>query len=162
MCNSRESYQTPELYKIESGICTRLLLQRCMVPMCPLCQYLGPELCHDRAPSLPHPRDAEGLCSCDSGTWRTLPLLSFRDRHTAGVQEHPVARWFPSTDTRVVSVVLRVKVLRSTRSSCSCIQTGHTSPRPLGLMAWLMHVPVACAHPLAASADHTAGITLVR
>ena len=158
MCNSREYIRPLNCTRLRAQFCTRLLLQRCMVPMCPLCQDLGPELCHDRAPSLPHPRDAEGLCSCDSGTWSYLCY-----RFGIGTQQEyrstQFARWFPSTDTRVV---LRVEVLRSTRSSCWCIQTGHTSPRPLGLMAWLMHVPVARAHPLATSADHTAGITLVR
>ena len=73
---------------------------------------LGPELCHDRGLALPHPWDWVGVTvalgvssvvvsglACGSGTRAPLwPIL-------------------PSTDTRVVSVVLRVKVLRSTHNS---------------------------------------------
>ena len=72
---------------------------------------LGPELCHDRGLALPHPWDWVGVTvalgvssvvvsglACGSGTRAPLwPIL-------------------PSTDTRVVSVVLRVKVLRSTHN----------------------------------------------
>ena len=71
---------------------------------------LGPELCHDRGLAFPRPWDCVGVTvalgvssvvvsglACGSGTRAPLwPIL-------------------PSTDTRVVSVVLRVNVLRSTR-----------------------------------------------
>ena len=72
---------------------------------------LGPELCHDRGLAFPRPWDCVGVTvalgvssvmvsglACGSGTRAPLwPIL-------------------PSTDTRVVSVVLRVKVLRSTHN----------------------------------------------
>ena len=73
---------------------------------------LGPELCHDRGLAFPRPWDCVGVTvalgvssvmvsglACGSGTRAPLwPIL-------------------PSTDTRVVSVVLRVNVLRSTHNS---------------------------------------------
>ena len=85
---------------------------------------LGPELCHDRGPALPHPWDRRGLalprpwdCQC-VGVTVALGVSSVMVSGLASGRCTRAPLWplLPSTDTRVVSVVLRVRVLRSTHN----------------------------------------------
>jgi hypothetical protein len=95
---------------------------------------LGPELCHDRGLALPHPWDRRGLALLVPHPWDcvgasvtvALGVPSVIDSGLAYGRCTRAPLWpiSPSTDTRVVSVVLRDKVLRSTHNSRG--QTGGT------------------------------------
>ena len=99
-----------------------LSLQRCNGLL--LCRdlVLTPELCHDRGLPLPHPWDCRGLAL--PHPWDCVGVtvaLGVSSVVVPGLAcgrciRAPLGPISPSTDTRVVSVVLRVKVLRSTHN----------------------------------------------
>ena len=72
---------------------------------------LGPELCHDRGLALPHPWDWVGVTVALGVSSVVVSGLA-----CGRCMRAPLGPISPSTDTRVVSVVLRVKVLRSTHN----------------------------------------------
>ena len=75
---------------------------------------LGPELCHDRGLALPRPWDCVGVTVALGVSSQAAMVSGLACGRCMRAPLWPIS---PSTDTRVASVVLRVKVLRSTHNS---------------------------------------------